>query len=66
MRNENRPERMVAFFRDIEDFDKFQSDLKAKFTDDNDEMTEKLLNDTKTIIRDKLPDDKIFTYKVCV
>lgn len=64
MRNVDRPQRMAVFFRDIEDFDQFQPKLKAKFMDGNDEMTEELLSDTKTIIRNALPSDNIFTYKV--
>ena len=32
---------MVAIFREIEDFDQFQPDLKAKFTDETDEGNEK-------------------------
>lgn len=63
--NENRPQRMVAIFREIEDLDQFEPNLKGKFTDENDPVIKDLLNDIKTTIRNALPKENLLTYKVC-
>ncbi len=63
-RNESCPQRMVVFFREIEDIDGMDPDIKKKFIDSNDEG-EQLFNDTKTDIRNALSSENIFTYSVC-
>ncbi len=61
--NKNRPQRMAVFFREIKDIHDLDPKLKSKFSDTNDE-TLQLLNDTKTCIRNALPPENIFTYRV--
>jgi hypothetical protein len=62
--NENCPQRMIVFFREIEDIDGIDPKIKKKFIDSSDE-TKTLLNDTKTIIRHALSPENIYTYSVC-
>jgi hypothetical protein len=62
--NESCPQRMVVFFREIEDIDDIDPTIKTKFIDSNEEV-EQLFNDTKTDIRRGLPSENIFTYSVC-
>jgi len=62
--NENSPQRMAVFFREIKDLDDLDPKLKSKFSDTDDE-TRQLLDITNTCIRDALPADSIFTYRVC-
>ncbi|CAF2634560.1 unnamed protein product [Rotaria sp. Silwood2] len=57
------PQRMVAFFREIEDIDKLDVKLKSKLIDTDDE-TEILLNQIKLNIRENLPLDNQFNHQV--
>ncbi len=57
------PQRIVSFFRDIEDMDQLDLKVKSKFID-TDHETEILLNQTKQIIREKLPLENQFNYQV--
>ncbi|CAF4754750.1 unnamed protein product [Rotaria sp. Silwood1] len=57
------PQRMVAFFRVIEDIDEFDVKFKSKFID-TDHETEILLNEIKSSIREKLPLENQFNYRV--
>ncbi|CAF4038756.1 unnamed protein product [Rotaria magnacalcarata] len=61
--NDQQPQRMVAFFRELKDIDDLDSKLKLKFSD-TDEETQKLLDDTKTLIRDALLPENVFAYRV--
>jgi hypothetical protein len=54
---------MVCFFREIEDIDQLDLKLKSKLIDTDDE-TEILLNELKSIIREKLPLENQFNYRV--
>jgi hypothetical protein len=62
--NHNRSQRMIVFFREIEDIDNFTSQNKSKFNDINDEETRQLFKDTKSDIQNSLPSDNIFHYQV--
>ncbi|CAF1181407.1 unnamed protein product [Rotaria sordida] len=62
--NKNQPQRIVAFFREIEDIDHFDSKLKVKFSDTNDEHGELVLTDLKTFIETELGPNNIFTYRI--
>jgi len=62
--NEKSPQRMVIFFREIEDIDEFSLNLKSKFIDINDE-TEQLFNELKSAIGNQLPPENQFMYRVC-
>ncbi|CAF1169493.1 unnamed protein product [Rotaria sordida] len=62
--NKNQPQRIVAFFREIEDIDHFDSKLKVKFSDTNDEHGESVLTDLKTFIETELGPNNIFTYRI--
>ncbi|CAF3802489.1 unnamed protein product [Rotaria sordida] len=54
---------MVAFFREIKDIDELDIKLKSKLIDTDDE-TEILLNQIKSSIREKLPLENQFNYRV--
>ncbi|CAF4105784.1 unnamed protein product, partial [Adineta steineri] len=56
-------QRMVSFFREIEDIDQLDARLKSKLADTDNE-TEVLLNEIKSNIREKLPRENQFTYRV--
>jgi hypothetical protein len=58
------PQRMVLFFREIEDIDELDVTLKSKLIDTDDE-TEILLNQIKSSIQEKLPLENQFHYRVC-
>jgi hypothetical protein len=62
--NATSPQRMVVFFRHIEDLDQFESKMKPKFID-TDPETEILFDDLKNAIRDQLPAENRFNYRVC-
>ncbi len=62
--NEKSPQRMVIFFREIEDIDEFSVNLKSKFIDMNDE-TEQLFNELKNAIGNQLSPENQFIYRVC-
>jgi hypothetical protein len=55
---------MISFFREIEDIDELNLNLKSKLIDTDNE-TEILLNEIKSIIRKKLPLENQFDYRVC-
>lgn len=57
------PQRMVSFFREIEDIDELDVQLKSNLIDTDDE-TEILLNQIKSSIRKKLPLENQFNYRV--
>jgi hypothetical protein len=57
------PQRMISFFREIEDMDELDLKVKSKLID-TDHETERLLNETKKIIREKLPLENQFNYQV--
>jgi hypothetical protein len=61
--NATDPQRMVSFFREIEDIDKIDVKLKSKLIDTDDE-TEILLEQIKSNIREKIPLDNQFNYRV--
>ncbi len=61
--NTHSPQRMISFFREIEDMDELDLKIKSKLID-TDHETERLLNETKTIIREKLPLENQFNYQV--
>ncbi|CAF4251319.1 unnamed protein product [Rotaria sp. Silwood2] len=57
------PQRMVAFFREIEDINELDIKLKSKLID-TDHETEILLNQIKSNIRERLPLENQFNYRV--
>lgn len=63
-RNEHQSERMVVFFREIEDIDTMDPTIKKKFIDSNNEA-QNLFDQTKTDIRSALSQQNIYTYSVC-
>ena len=63
--NESCSQRMIVFFREIEDINDLDVKLKSKLSDTVDEETQHLLDDIKTCIRNALPPENILTYRVC-
>ncbi len=60
------PQRIISFFREIEDIDELDLKVKSKLIDTDDE-TERLLNEIKKIIiRNKLPLENQFNYQVYI
>lgn len=64
--NKGCSQRMLAFFRVIEDIDSFDAKKLKKFRDTNDNETQQLLTEIGTDIRNALPSENIFTYRVCI
>ena len=58
------PQRMVSFFREIDDIHQLDLPLKSKLVD-TDTETELLLSQLKSSIREKLPLENQFSYRVC-
>ena len=63
--NQNRPERVAVFFREIEDIDQFEPESKSKFKDTTDDATEQLFTELRTTIKQALSPENVFTYQVC-
>lgn len=62
--NEHQSERMIVFFREIEDIDLLDSTIKKKFIDSNTEA-QNLFDQTKMDIRNALSQANVYTYSVC-